>query len=77
MGGHLRQVEIDQGTRAWAFSSTQYVQSAAKNVEEYLAKHGKSLTPKASDVIPKVYRPEIDVTPELDPGEAYVLSIFD
>ena len=70
LGGHLRQVEIDQGTRAWAFSSTQYVQSAVKNVEEYLAKRGKSLTPKASDVIPKGYRPEIDVTPELDPGEA-------
>ena len=70
LGGHLRQVEIDQGTRAWAFSSTQYVQSAVKNVEEYLAKRGKSLTPKANDVIPKGYRPEIDVTPELDPGEA-------
>ena len=70
LGGHLRQVDIDGGTRAWAFSSTQYVQSAVKNVEEYLAKRGKSLTPKASDVIPKGYRPEIDVTPELDPGEA-------
>ena len=70
LGGHLRQVDIDGGTRAWAFSSTQYVQSAVKNVEEYLAKRGKSLTPKASDVIPKGYRPEVDVTPELDPGEA-------
>ena len=46
------------------------MQSAVKNTEEYLTKQGKSLTPKASDVIPKSYRPEFDVTPKLDPGEA-------
>ena len=63
-------MEIDEGTQAWTFSSMQYVQAAVKNVEDYLKKCGKSLTPKASDVLPKDYRPEIDVTPELDPMEA-------
>ena len=77
LGGHLRLVEIDDGTLAWAFSSTHYVQAAVNNVEEYLKKRGKSLTPKARDVIPKGYRPEIDVTPELEPGEAsYYASLI-
>ncbi len=77
LGGHLRQVKIDGGTLAWAFSSTHYVQTAVKNVEEYLKKRGKSLTPRANDVIPKGYRPEIDVTPELDSGEAsYYASLI-
>ncbi len=30
LGGHLRQVEINGGTLAWAFSSTQYVHAAVK-----------------------------------------------
>ena len=35
------------------------------------------MTPKANDVIPKGYRPEIDVTPELEPGEAsYYASLI-
>ncbi len=77
LGGHLRQVKIDSGMLAWAFSSTQYVQAVVKNVEEYLKKRGKSLTPKANDVIPKGYRPEIDVMPELEPGEAsYYASLI-
>ena len=69
LGGHLRQVQVDNGTQAWAFSSTQYVQAAVKNVEDYLLKQGKSLKAKASNVLPKDYRPEIDVT-KLEAEEA-------
>ena len=70
LGGHLRQVKIDDGTLAWAFSSTQYVQTAVNNVEEYLRKNNKKLKAKTSSVLPKNYRPEVDVTRELEPGEA-------
>ncbi len=38
LGEHLREVEIDDGTKVWAFSSTQYVQAAVENVETYLLK---------------------------------------
>ena len=38
LGGHVRKVQLDNGVECWAFSSSQYVQSAVKNVEEYLSK---------------------------------------
>ena len=36
LGGKLRLVTLDNGVKAWAFGSCQYVQSAVKNVEEHL-----------------------------------------
>ena len=36
LGGKMRQVEMENGTSAWSFSSSQYVQAAVKNVETYL-----------------------------------------
>ena len=38
LGGKVRRVQLDNGVFAWSFSSSQYVQAAVKNVEEYLAK---------------------------------------
>jgi len=70
LGGHLREGQINGSTKAWAFSSTQYVQAAVSNVEEYLAKRGEKLRAKATNVLPKGYRPEIDVTEELGVEEA-------
>jgi len=70
LGGHLRQVKIDDGTLAWAFSSTQYVKAAVSNVESYLRKKGERLKPKASSPLPRDYRPEIDVSDELGHEEA-------
>ena len=62
---------------AWTFSSTQYVQTAVKNVEEYLVKKGQSLKAKALDPLPKGYRPEIDVSEELRSEEAsYYMSLI-
>ena len=60
LGGHLREVQIDSTTKAWAFSSTQYVQAAVTNVENYLSKRGEKLRAKASNVLPKGYHPEVD-----------------
>jgi hypothetical protein len=37
LGGHLRKVELTNGVKAWAFSSSQYVQEAVRNVEAYLS----------------------------------------
>jgi hypothetical protein len=73
LGGHLRKVELENGVKAWGFSSSQYVQAAVKNVEEYLAKDENKrwkLPAKADTPLSTVYRPELDVTPELGPAEA-------
>ena len=73
LGGRVRKVTLDNGMKAWSFSSSQYVRTAVGNVEEYLNKidnpkwklPGKAETPMQSS-----YRPELDVTPELEPTMA-------
>ena len=70
LGRHLRKVVLNTGVNAWYFVSTQYVQAAVKNVEEYLANNGQSLKAKALNPLLKGYRPEIDISEELGPKEA-------
>ena len=45
LGGKVRKVQLENGVYAWAFSSSQYIQTAVKNVEAYLvsedSKHWK------------------------------------
>ena len=38
LGAGIRKVKLDNGMEAWAASSSQYVQAAVKNVEEYIEK---------------------------------------
>ena len=73
LGGHLRKVQLENGVWAWAFSSSQYVQAAVKNVEDYLSKDenkGWKLPRSADTPMSTSYRPELDVSPELGPKEA-------
>ena len=64
---------MENGVEAWAFSASQYIQSVVRNVEEYLKKRGDgrwSLPAKAETPIRSTYRPELDVSPELDAEDA-------
>ena len=70
LGGKLRQVELLNGEKAWAFGSSQYVQSAVKNVYEHLAKQGMKLPCKAPNPLTFDYHPEIDVSQELGEDDA-------
>jgi hypothetical protein len=70
LGGHLRKVTLDNGVKAWAFSSLQYVQEAVKNVETYLATRDRKLPSKSETPISTSYRPELDVGPALGPTDA-------
>jgi hypothetical protein len=36
LGGHLRKFELENGVKAWAFSSSQYVREAVKDIKEHL-----------------------------------------
>jgi hypothetical protein len=68
LGGHVRKVQMDNGVECGAFSSSQYVQAAVKNVESYLEKRNDNrwkLPPKAETPLQTSYRPELDVSPEL------------
>ena len=70
LGGKLREVTLANGVLAWSFSSTQYVQAAVKNVEEYLLLKGEKLVAKAPTPLSNGYRPEIDMSPELEHADA-------
>ena len=79
LGGSVRKVQLDNGVECWTFSSSQYVQAAVKNVEDYLSKRTDDkwrLPAKAETPLRTTYRPEIDTTPELAPTEAaYYMSL--
>jgi hypothetical protein len=66
LGGHLSLVELDNGVRTWASSSSQYV-------EDFIAKDETKrwkLPNTVETPLCTSYRPELDITPELSPHEA-------
>ncbi len=78
LGGRVRKVELENGTQAWSFSSSQYVQAAVANVEKYVGKLDRwNLPAKADTPMRTSYRSELDVSPELDPTlPAYYMSLI-
>ena len=73
LGSRIRKVQLENGIECWAASSSQYVQAAIKNVEEYLGKDQNpkmKLPTRAETPLQTSYRPELDVSPELGPVEA-------
>ena len=73
--GHL-----ENGVNSWAFSSTQYVQTAFKNVEVYLDSQDSKcwkMPSKADTPLTTTYRPELDVSRELNVADtAYYKSLI-
>lgn len=80
LGGNMREVQLENGVKAWAFGSSQYVQAAVKNVEDYLSKQEHErwkLPTRAETPTQTSYRPELDVSPELRSREsAYYQSLI-
>lgn len=70
LGGKLREVEMENGQKCWAFGSAQYVKAAVDNVESYLQKRGGKLQPRTPTPLSSNYRPELDITEELDEEQA-------
>ncbi len=60
----------DQSKPRWGLSSQQYVTEAIRNVEFKLSKIGKCLPNAVVTPISSGYRPELDVSPLLDPIKA-------
>ena len=70
LGGRVRKVQLENGVWAWSISSSQYVGSAIKNVEEYIGRPENShlkIPSRAETPLTTSYRPELDVSPELTP----------
>ena len=73
LGGKVRKVQLENGVNAWAFSSSQYVQTAVKNVEAYLKSEDskcRKMPNKADTPLTTTYRPELDASSELNVADA-------
>ena len=70
LGNKVTKVTLENGKKAWAWSSSQYVQNAVKNIENYLKEKGKSLARHMKAPFSADYKPELDVSPELGPADA-------
>jgi hypothetical protein len=69
LGANIKRVYIPgdpSGREHWAITSQSYVRNAVNNVREMLQSEGYDLKTTAKTPFPSNYRPEIDVTDELD-----------
>ena len=65
LGGKMRRVKLDNSSKTWDFSSSQYVVEALNNVEAYLASKEKNLNAKTGAPVSNGYIPETEATDEL------------
>lgn len=70
LGNKVSKVTLENGVSAWSFISSQYVQAAVENVERYLKGKDLCLPVKAATPFNSGYRPEIDVSPEVNATDA-------
>ena len=70
LSGCTCKVVLENGVEAWGFSLSQYVQEAVKNVDRHLARKDRKLPARAGSPMQTSYRPELDVTKELDHRDA-------
>jgi hypothetical protein len=70
LGSKLRKVVLSNGVHAWMISPTKYIREAINNVERHLEReYGSKLPKRVSGPLPTNYRPEVDITPELNAEE--------
>ena len=71
LGAKVNKHTMENGVEFWGLSSSKYVKEAVDNAEMYHAKkYGKGLPRNASKLFPRDYRPELDISEELDHEEA-------
>jgi hypothetical protein len=77
LGATIKQWNIPNETRpVWSMNSCHYIKEALRYLELELTKAGKTLKGKPSTPMQADYRPELDVSPVLDPYQAnYYMSL--
>ena len=69
LGAQIYQHSLLDGQKAWGMSSERYVRRSIETVEGLLKedRDGYHLKSTAREPVPLSYKPELDVSPELDP----------
>ena len=68
LGGQIYEHHLNDGRKCWGMTSEKYIKNAVQTVEDLLREDGDGLQLKttAKTPIPHTYRPELDITPELN-----------
>jgi hypothetical protein len=71
LGANLCEYKLDDDMNTyWSISAEEYVKEAVRNVEAELDKVGMKFNSRIQGPMATGYKPELDVTPLLDPGRA-------
>jgi hypothetical protein len=70
LGTKLKETVLPNGVKAWGQSSSHYIQNTVANLEVWMKDKEYKLPKKAPTLMVARYRPEVDVTPVLDPQTA-------
>ena len=70
LGADIGKMMLADGKEYWFMSSSSYCKAALENVEAWLNKKKERLPTKTACVFPSNWKPELDVTPELDAENA-------
>ena len=68
LGGQIYEHHLNDGRKCWGMKSEKYIKNAVQTVQDLLREAGDGLQLKttAKTPIPHTYRPELDITPELN-----------
>jgi hypothetical protein len=68
LGANVSDFQLPDGQMAWSTSPRDYVKNAVKTMEDLLEEDSEGYTLKSNvkDPFPKDYKPELDITDELD-----------
>lgn len=68
LGAQIYQHSLHDGRKAWGMSSVKYVKNAVSTVENLLIEDGDNfhLKTTAREPLPVTYKPELDISPELN-----------
>jgi hypothetical protein len=66
LGTKIKKTTLPNGAVTWGQSSSHYVCSAVKNLEEWMTKQGIKLPKIEPTPMVSSYKPELDVSAELD-----------
>ena len=70
LGADVGQMLLADGNHAWYIGSDSYCKAAVQNIELWLKKRHSHLPTRTACVFPSGWKPELDVTPELNEGDA-------
>ena len=76
LGAKVKQMELPNGVKAWALSSSKYIQEAMQNCKKYLAHsmNRRKLIQKAPNPFPGDYDPDLDTMDVLKDDQATYLQ---